>query len=266
MNTDKEALRQQMLLRALWQDARPGVLAGWMRDGQRFARGLAAYRSNAGALAERALSAAYPVLVQLLGAESFAGMARAFWHQHAPRQGDIATWGQALAGFVAAADSLADEPYLGDVARLEWAVHQAGFAADSGTETEGLHDLANAEPGQLRVHSRPGTTLIDSSHPIVCIWQAHQGAQDAAADRFAPVREAFAQGRAETALVWRQGFRVQVAALAVGDAAFTQALLQGQSLQAAFEAVPGGVAFDFQPWLVSALQRGWLAHINATPS
>ena len=28
----KEALRQQMRLRALWRDARPGVVAGWLRD------------------------------------------------------------------------------------------------------------------------------------------------------------------------------------------------------------------------------------------
>jgi Putative DNA-binding domain len=265
MNTDKEALRQQMMLRALWQDARPGVLAGWMRDGERFARGLAAYRANAGAMAERALTAAYPVLAQLLGEESFANMARAFWHQHPPRQGDIATWGEALAGFVAGAQALAEEPYLGDVARLEWAVHQAGLAGDGSSEPQGLQQLANAEPHQLHVQTRPGTVLVHSSHPIVSIWQAHQSAAADAQDRFAAVRDAFAQGRAESALVWRQGFRVQVAALDAGDAAFTQALLQGQSLAAAFGAVPAGSTFGFQPWLVNTLQRGWLAHITFTP-
>ena len=62
----KEGLRQQMLLRALWRDARPGVVTGWLRDApERSARGLQAYQANAGALAERALAAAYPTLVQL---------------------------------------------------------------------------------------------------------------------------------------------------------------------------------------------------------
>ena len=42
---------EKELLRALLNDARPGVVAGWMRDGERFGRGLAAYRANAGALA-----------------------------------------------------------------------------------------------------------------------------------------------------------------------------------------------------------------------
>ena len=67
----REALRQQMLLRALLGDARPGVVAGWLRDGPRVDAGLAAYRANAGALAERALAAAYPTVQQLLGEVSF---------------------------------------------------------------------------------------------------------------------------------------------------------------------------------------------------
>ena len=47
MSADREALRQQMLLRALWRDARPGVVAGWMRDDPaRFQRGLQAYQGG----------------------------------------------------------------------------------------------------------------------------------------------------------------------------------------------------------------------------
>jgi hypothetical protein len=93
-------------------------------------RGLQAYRANAGALAERALAAAYPDRAQLLGDESFAGMARAYWHHHAPVLGDVARWGAELPAFIAAAEQLAEEPYLADVARLDWAVHMAQSAAD----------------------------------------------------------------------------------------------------------------------------------------
>jgi hypothetical protein len=261
---DKEALRQQMLLRALWQDARPGVLAGWCRDGARFTRGLQAYRANAGALAERALAAAYPTLQQLIGDESFAAMARAFWHRHAPERGDITTWGASLPAFVADAESLADEPYLADVARLEWAVHEAAHAADAGTPPAGLERLADTDPAQLRLLARPGTTLVASHHPIVSIWQAHRPVLAAEPERFAAVREAFAQGRAEPALVWRQGWRVQVAALGGSEASFTAALLQGRTLAQALDGLPASTAFDLTPWLVGALERGWLA--GATPA
>jgi Putative DNA-binding domain len=255
--TDKEALRQQMLLRALWQDARPGVLAGWCRDGERFARGLAAYRANAGSLAERALGAAYPVLLQLISEDSFAALARAFWQRHPPLHGDIGTWGEALPAFVADAESLADEPCLADVARLEWAVHRAGFAADDELPPTGLEQLADADPAHLRLRARAGSKVVASPHPIVAIWQAHQPTEGTHDDRFAAVREALAQGRGEAALVWRQGWKVQVAALAPADAAFSAAVQQGLTLAQAFDSA--GADFDFSTWLVAALQRGWLA-------
>ena len=41
-------------------------------------RGLAAYRANGHALAERALCAAFPVVRALVGEDSFAALARAF--------------------------------------------------------------------------------------------------------------------------------------------------------------------------------------------
>ena len=83
----REALRQQMMLRALLGDARPAVVEGWLGgDATRKRAGLAAYRANAGALAERALAAAVPTVAQLLGDESFAGFARAFWTAHPPTE------------------------------------------------------------------------------------------------------------------------------------------------------------------------------------
>jgi hypothetical protein len=260
---EREVLRQQMMLRALLNDARPGVLAGWCRDGERFTRGLQAYRANAGALAQRALAAAYPTLQQLIGDESFAGLARAFWHRHPPQQGDMATWGERLAAFVADAEQLAEEPYLADVARLEWAVHTAASAADAAGPPQGLEALADAEPAQLRLQARPGTTVVASAHPIVAIWQAHRGQAALDEERFAAVRAAFAAGRAEPALVWRQGLRVQVAALEPADAAFTAAVLAGRPLAAALSACPPD--FDLTAWLVAALQRGWLAGAALTP-
>lgn len=260
MNTDgREALRQQMLLRALWQDARPGVLAGWTRDGEAFTRGLQAYRANAGALAERALAAAYPTLRQLIGEESFAGLARAFWHQHAPQRGDIALWGAELPAFIAAADQLAEEPYLADVARLEWAVHRAqtaADAADASAAAPGLQALAKPDAPQPLLQAQPGTTLVESTHPVVSIWQAHRATGP---DSFASARQALAEQRPESALVWREGWVVRVVAVTVAELAFTRAVLQAQPLGEALAAA--GPDSNFGTWLLQALQRGWLAGV-----
>ncbi len=265
MSAEREALRQQLLLRVLWRDAPPGELAGWTRDAERFTRGLLAYRANAGALAERALAAAYPTLQQLLGDKSFASLARHFWQQSPPERGDVGTWGAGLAGFVAGATDLSAEPYLSDLARLEWAVHGAASAADDSAPPVGLDLLAQADPGALRLLPRPGTALLVSEHPLVTVWQAHRPAAAADPERFVAVREAFAQGRPESALVWRSGWQVEVAALGRAEACFTQQVLGGRTLAVAWQAAAEQGGFDFEAWLLEQLRRGWIAAARAHP-
>lgn len=260
---EREALRQQMLLRALWRDARPGVVAGWMRDDPaRFQRGLQAYQANASALAERALAATYPVLRQLIGEESFATLARVFWHRQPPLRGDMGLWGDGLPDFVADSESLAEEPYLADVARLEWRLHEATRAADPDRKGLDLEALGRHDPALIRLQLAPGLALIDSPHPIVSIWRAHppEPVDDPGDERFAPVREAFAAGRGECALVWRAGYRPELDALAAPDAAFISALLSRQPLAAALEAA--GAGFGFEAWLIRALQQGWIENLH----
>jgi Putative DNA-binding domain len=258
-STEREALRQQMLLRALLGDARPGVVAGWLRDGGRVQRGLATYRANAGALAERALAAAFPTLQQLLGDQSFAGLARAFWRRHPPQQGDIGTWGGALAGFIADAESLAPEPYLADVARLEWAVHQAERATDAAAP-QGLELLAEHDPAALWLVLAPGTALIESAHPVATLWHAHRSD---APERFGPVRAAFAAGRGEVARIARAGWRVTVAAIDAPEHRYTAAVLAGRSLGTALS--EAGAGFDFEAWLIAALQQQRLEAVSPHP-
>ena len=259
----REALRQQMLLRALLGDARPAVVGGWLRDGPRFARGLATYRANSGALAEHALAAAFPTVQQLLGEESFAALARAFWQRLPPQAGDIGLWGDRLAGFVADAESLASKPYLADVVRLEWAVHLAERAADvdAASGPTGLDLLAQADPDALRLHLAPGVAVLSSSHPVASIWHAHRRSD---AQRFDAVRAAFAAGRGEQALVERQGWQARVTLLEDAPARFTTALLAGTVLSQALEGA--GPDFEFEPWLIAALQQQRLVAVTVIPS
>lgn len=250
-----EALRQRMLLRALWGDARPGVVAGWLRGAPK--RGLQVYRANAGALAGRALAAACPTVAQLVGDESFAALARAFWAAAAPERGDIAMWGEALGDFIAEAPQLAEEPYLADVARLDWAVHVAQQAADSPTAPAGLELLGLADPAAIGLRLVHGTALLRSPHPVASIWLAHRSD---AADRFDPVRAAFARGGGESALVWRDGFRPAVSALPEPAARFTARVIDGDSLAHALE--QAGPDFAFDHWLQQALQQRWLRAVE----
>jgi len=250
---NREMLRQQMLMRALWRD--DAALRGWVRPPARASasQGVAAYRSNAGALAERALASAYPTIAAAVGAKSFAALARHFWQTHPPLRGDVGEWGGALPDFIAASAQLADEPYLADSARLDWAVHAATRAADvSAAWPPSLDALSSTDPAALRVQLAAGAGVLASRWPIVTIWQAHHGGED-----FAAVRAAFDAAREETAFVWRdQRFVVHVEALDAADTRFTAALLGGHSLAAALDAA--GASFTLDRWLERALRSRWL--------
>ncbi len=175
---NREALRQQMLMRALWRD--DAALQGWVRAPARASasHGVAAYRGNAGALAERALGSAFPTIAALIGAESFAGLARHFWHEHPPVRGDVGEWGDALPAFIAASEQLAEEPYMADSARLDWAVHAATRAADvSGVWPPALDALTTTDPALLRMQLAAGAAVVGSRWPIATVWRAHHGDQ-----------------------------------------------------------------------------------------
>ena len=259
---EREAERQQLLLRTLWRDEPPSALQTWLgpRDNAN-ALGLRAYRTNAGAIAERALAGAFPTVAALVGDESFGALARDFWRQHPPLRGDLGEWGGALACFIAASTALASEPYLDDSARLDWLVHLAARAADVSDALPELDALNQFAPEQLRLELRPGCALLASNWPVAGIWHAHQDQGD---DRFDAVREALAAARGENAFVSRDGFAVRVETLDAHAAAFAQALLAGHSLAAALDAASDKFAFDH--WLVQALRQRWLVAVQSLPS
>ena len=171
----REARRQQLLLGALESGTDTERLAAWLGDTPvRQQRGLRAYRINAAASAERALATAFPTVAALIGAESFAALARDLWRQRPPERGDLGEWGAALPDFIAESPSLSSEPYLADSARLDWLVHLASRAADAPDALPSLDALATIAPEALKLGLRPGTGVLASAWPVVSIWLAHQ--------------------------------------------------------------------------------------------
>lgn len=226
---------------------RADAVAGWR-----------AYRANALAIAARALEASHPTLLAMLGSEALQALARDLWAADPPQRGDLAHWGAGLAGLVQAEPALAHLPFLADVARLDWAVHQAGLAADLRLEPAGLpglERLADTEPDQLWPVFAPGLRLLQSRHPVVSLWLAHR---EGASPRDLPAAfQACEAGLAQAALVRREGWLLRVEELPPADADFTRRLLQGDSLGEALAALDGP-DFFFETWLLRALRDGWL--------
>ena len=242
------AIQQQKLLDALlvWplDEAIEKIAIKASRTG---ARGLKAYQANGHALAERALQAAYPVLTQLLGPQSLGALARAFWHAQPPRCGDLAQWGAGLPTFLRASAQLADEPYLADVAAVEWLLHTCASEADGAGDPASFSLLMTHDPAELFLVLAPGCALLASAWPVASLMGAHLVGRPSLPE----VGQRLRQALAETALVWRDGLRPCVREAQPGEADFVTALLAGCPLAQALDSAP---ALDFNGWLPGAVQ------------
>lgn len=266
--------QQQALLQALL--ARPGStdahaceerLAGFIdASNPQTARGLAAYRANGHAMAERALLSAYPVVAQLIGADNFARLARDLWHNHPPQRGDLAQWGDALPGFLRHNAQLADVPYLSDVAHTEWALHTAASAADIAPDPGSFARLALEAPEGLTLTLAPGMAVVCSAYPVASLIGAHLDATP----RLDEAAQRLRDGQGEHALVWRQGHRPRLQNLHPSASALLQALLAGanlhQALDAAFAEAEGANAFDFSAWLSAAVIDALVIGVRSLPT
>jgi hypothetical protein len=269
--------RQQRLLQAIHVGGGSGVgsgvgsasglLKGWVQSHLGTSsdvvmasaqRGLAAYVAHAGATAERALVAAFPTVRALVGEETFGLMARAFWHQHPPVKGDLGWCGEALPIFIAHDPQLADVPYLSDVARLDWALMRAETAPDVAVDLSSFHALSEADPQDLGCVLSSGVALIESAWPIVTLWHGHQ--QTSSTLGLGPAMQALQDQLAQTAWVWRSGWKAQVRAVSGSEVLFLQALLQGASLSQALG--QAGDGFDFAACLQQGIQQGWWAAVS----
>jgi hypothetical protein len=226
----RDLLACQRDLAGALSDARDSARAArWLAgDATLNERRLAIYRANVAAAATRALSAAYPVIRQVVGPSAFDELAGAYLRRVPSTGGDLNELGSVLADFVADGDVGQSLPYLPDLARLEWAAHRAYGAADaSGFDARALAQVPAHRQATIRFGWAACTALIASPFPIVRIWHIHQPDFDG---EFSVDWSA-----GEVALVVREGLRVAVRAVRAGDAAFVSASLDGAALGAATE-------------------------------
>jgi len=206
------------------------------------------------------VQAAYPVLTQLLGVESLSALARALWHAHPPLRGDLAQWGGELADFVRVSEQLATEPYLADVARVEWALHRSASAANPTPDHASFALLLQHDPAALQLRLAPGCVVVPSQWPVASIVGAHLEQTPGQHLDLREVRLRLRAGVAEAAVIWRAELRPCVREAVAGEAAFVAALLDGLSLGAALDAAP---TLDFNAWLAMAVQTRLLLGASA---
>ena len=210
----------------------------------------ALFRGNLSATWRRTLGHAYPVVLALVGEQFFAGLARAYGRQYPSDGANLNHFGARFADFLSSFPPAAELPYLPDMARLEWAVHLAHYAADAPALAP--EALAALHPDQLEARGfalHPACALLASNWQVAALWQAHQEGEG---------QGMFPQDMqvASWALVCRPRWKAQVLVVEAAAHAALLVLQQGQTFGAALDAAfKRDPAFD-----LAAHLRQWLAH------
>ncbi len=221
---DLEAL-QESFARAVLDDEPAALAARLHPGGDEAARRIAIYRRAVTANLVGALRGAHPVVVRLVGDSFFREAASRFARAQPPGSGDLNRFGRGFGAFLAGYEPAAPMPWLADVARLEWACHEASMAGDG--EPLDFEALANVPPdaqGKLRFSLHPSASLVRSSWPILALWEANQPDRDGTPDR---------DDGEDCVLVWREAGEVRAVALDPRQAAFVEAITAGRALNEA---------------------------------
>ncbi|OYU17812.1 MAG: DUF2063 domain-containing protein [Rhodobacteraceae bacterium PARR1] len=216
------------------------------RRAEEVERRFAVYRNNVAVSLSQALATRFPVIQRLVGETFFAAMARIYAEVDRPKTPVLHEWGEGFAGFLGGFPPLAAYPYLGDVARIEYARGRAFHAADVPPIDPAR--LAAAAPDRVRLILHPSVTLLALVHSAVSIWARNQPGGEVLSLATGP----------ETALVLREvGFAVPVHAVRPGDAALLRSVQAGERLAtaaAAAQRVEAG--HDPQDLLVLLMRAG----------
>lgn len=213
-------------------------------------RRFSVYRNNVFVSLVEALLATYPVTARLVGDEFFRAMARVYAGEHLPRTPVLLNYGESVPAFVDRFEPASGLPYLGDVARLEWAWSRAYHAAEA--EAVSLHAMAavpEARAAGLVLELHPSLRIVSSRFPILDIWRANSGVGE--------VPHVDLRAGGVDVLVLRPREMVELRALPPGGGAFLGAIADGRSLGEAYErAVGSAPGFDLPGNLAALIGVG----------
>lgn len=246
---------QSDFVRALRDPARPAPhqLRGVPQSGS--SRRFDVHRNNIIASLVDALQSTFPAIQRLVGEDYFTAVARVYVQQYPPDSPVLLYYGGTFGDFLESFPSASGVPYLGDVARLEWARIKALHAADAEPAT--IDDLAGVPETQLKsvtLSLHPSLLLIRSRWPVVSLWSAcldagHSGDVD--------------MKTPEHAVVVRPALKVAVQAPHAGGGEFLAALRRGATLGgAAQQAMDTTEMFDLAAQLQFIFQIGAVTAVN----
>ena len=198
-----------------------------------------------------ALSADFGTLLALLGAEQFAGLARAYIARHPSAHPSIRWFGRELANFCSIERPWCEQDAVADVAAFDWAISLSFDAEDAAAIDESV--MGTIPPdlwGEMRFSFHPSIQLVDLRWNVAALRGAHDAAETlptlAAGEH--PVRW----------LIWRQQMQSMYRSLEVDEAVSLQSALQGHSFGQLCEGVCEWVDAEHAALHAAGMLRTWI--------
>ena len=199
---------------------------------------LAIYRNNVHHSLVTVLAGNLPATRRLAGDVEFRAAAVDFLRRHPPNEPQLLAWGGAFPDHFANHAEVAGQPWLADLARLEWAREEVYYAADEPVlSPTRLAALPTDVYPSLRFRLHPSVRLISSCWPVYDLWRD-------------PDAEMPPEPRSQCVLVARPEMTVRTVQLSVGEHALLTAFKHGAALA---EATAIGLAAEPELDLMTAL-------------
>src|SRR5712692_9940696 len=172
---------QRVFKDGLLADDEEAVLAYIAGEGLDPRARLAIYRHHVLTTLTATLESAFPVVCKLVDKRFFAYAADVFVREHPPAGPCLVEYGAVFPEFLEDFPPCQGHPYLPDIARLEWAVHEATQVAEVRPLDRGRLDAIPLDDlPALRFSMDPTLSYVCSPWPVDKIWCANQeGAEPA---------------------------------------------------------------------------------------
>ncbi len=212
------------------------------------------YQNNMLSALGQSLVDNYPAVARLVGDEFMRALARAFAETHPSSSPLMTAYGREFASFIDGFPPTQSLPYLGDVARHDWAFIEALFASDEAPmAASALQGLDDAQIAALAPGLHPSVRTLKSKWNAYEIWASNR-------DEQASTKLALKEAPSH-ALIWRGPSGITHRAIAAPVAVFLRAIDDGQTLGAAQEIAPEPETIIF---FADALRLGVFGAIDKT--
>lgn len=185
---------------------------------------LKVYRDNiVGGLAANLIET-FPTIKALCGADFTLSLLRSYIRENLPQSGCLEDYGADIADFIEEFPPAAPLPYLGDMARFDWAMSACEYAADDqAMQPRELQSITDMDHATLNLRS--SVHLVSSKFPILKIrhyaHDPHHHRKDPPSLESGP----------EYVMVYRPYLKAEYVALTKEEFVFLSGIQKGQNIQ-----------------------------------